>query len=85
MIFSIFLIVLPLLVIVFFNWSVYKTAKTHINSFKIQIESVSGLEDSQQRQQQEMIQRNSHHRRLFHGQRVLQPTHLFLSEERFSS
>ena len=60
--FSIFLIVLPFLVIVFFNWSVYKTAKTHINSFKIQVESVSGLEESQYRQQQEMIRRKAERR-----------------------
>ena len=58
MLFSIFLIVLPLLVIVFFNWSVYKTAKKHINACKIQVESVSGLEESQQRRQ-EMIRRKA--------------------------
>ena len=62
MLFTVFLIVLPLLVIVFFNWSVYKTAKTHINAFKIQIESVSGSEESQQRQQQEMIRRKAERR-----------------------
>ena len=62
MLFSVFLIVLPLLVIVFLNWSVYKTAKTHINACKIQIESVSGLEESQQRQQQEMIRRKAERR-----------------------
>ena len=61
MLFSIFLIVLPLLVIVFFNWSVYKTAKTHINACKIQVESVSGLEESQQRRQ-EMIRRKAERR-----------------------
>ena len=61
MLFSIFLIVLPLLVTVFFNWSVYKTAKTHINACKIQVESVSGLEESQQRQQ-EMIRRKAERR-----------------------
>ena len=62
MLFSIFLIVLPLLITVFFNWSVYKTAKTHINACKIQIESVSGLEESQQRQQQEMFRRKAERR-----------------------
>ena len=61
MLFSIFLIVLPLLVTVFFNWSVYKSAKTHINACKIQVESVSGLEESQQRQQ-EMIRRKAERR-----------------------
>ena len=61
-IFTIFLIVLPLLIIAFLNWSVYKTAKTHINAFKIQVESVSGLDESQQRQQQEMIHRKAERR-----------------------
>ena len=61
MLFSVFLIVLPLLVTVFFNWSVYKTAKTHINACRIQVESVSGLEESQQRQQ-EMIRKKAERR-----------------------
>ena len=61
-IFTIFLIVLPLLIIAFLNWSVYKTAKTHINAVRIQVESVSGLDESQQRLQHEMIQRKAERR-----------------------
>ena len=59
MTFTIFLVVLPLLIIAFLNWSVYKTAKTHINAFKIQVESVSGLDESLQ---QEMIRRKAERR-----------------------
>lgn len=47
------------MIIAFLNWSVYKTAKTHINAFKIQVESVSGLDESLQ---QEMIRRKAERR-----------------------
>ena len=46
--FSIASFVLPFLVIVFFNWSVYKTAKRQINALKIQIGSLAATDNQQQ-------------------------------------
>ena len=53
MVFAIMFVV-PLLVLAFLNWSVYKTAKTQINALNAQMGS---LADSAERQEQEMARK----------------------------
>ena len=46
--FALVFLVVPLLVIAFLNWSVYKTAKRQANALAIQIRSLDGSESQQQ-------------------------------------
>ena len=47
----------PLLVIVFLNWSIYKTAKNQINAIVIQLRTLDGAEAAESQQQDEMSRR----------------------------
>ena len=49
---TMFFFVVPLLVIMFLNWSVYKTAKTQINALEVQIGSLDGLQAAKSQRQE---------------------------------
>jgi len=51
--------VLPFLVIVFLNWSVYKTAKRQIEALEVQIGSLAGSESQQQETAKRMRERKA--------------------------
>ena len=53
--FSLVFLVVPLLVIAFLNWSVYKTAKRQANAVAIQIGSFDGSESQQQENSRRII------------------------------
>lgn len=57
--FAIFSFVVPFLVIVFLNWSVFKTAKVQINSLEVQVGSVGGSEIQQQEMSRRMKERRA--------------------------
>ena len=59
MIFVIAFFVVPFLVIVFVNWSVYKTAGSQINALEVQIGTLGGLESQQQEMSRQISERRA--------------------------